>query len=76
MSEFFKRNLMIFIIQGFQTIIFIFIVIFSMFCLKCIPAFFRCLSNFEAYTDLQTCSLFNPCGLLVLIPLTITGYKY
>ena len=34
MFEFCRRNLMIFIIQGFQTVIFIFIVIFSMFCPK------------------------------------------
>ena len=45
---------MIFIIQGFQIIVFIFIVIFTMFWPICPEAFFRCfLSNSGAYIDLQ-----------------------
>ena len=35
---------------------FIFIVIFSIFHPKCLPAFFRCLSNLGAYIELQTLS--------------------
>ena len=42
-SEFQRQNLKIFIIQGFRTIVFIFIVIFPMFRPICTPAFFRCL---------------------------------
>ena len=64
---------MIFIIQGFWTIVFIFIVIFTTFWLICPLAFFRCLSNSGAYMELQTMSFFNPQGSLVLILLTITG---
>ena len=44
----------IIIIQGFWTIVFIFIVIFTMFQLMCPPAIFRCfLLNLEAYMELQ-----------------------
>ena len=65
---------MIFIIKGFQTIVFIFIVISSTFRSICPPAFFKCLSIAGTVTELPS-PLLNPRGLPVLIPLTITGYK-
>ena len=45
---------MIFIIKGFWTIVFILIVISTMFQLICPLAFFRCLLNSGTYTELQT----------------------
>ena len=42
LSKFLRRSLMIFIIKGYWTIVFIFIVIFTTFRLICPPAFFRC----------------------------------
>ena len=45
-----------FIIQGFQSTVFTFIVIFTTFQSICPPAFFRCLSNLGANTELQTTS--------------------
>ena len=48
---------MIFIIKGFRTIVFIFIVISTTFQPICPLAFFRCLSNSGTYTELQTTSL-------------------
>ena len=42
-SKFLRRNLVIFIIKGFRTIVFIFIVISTTFRLICPPAFFGCL---------------------------------
>ena len=52
LSEFLRRSLMIFIIKGFQTIVFI--VISTTFPPICPPAFFRCfLSNLETYTELR-----------------------
>ena len=47
---------MIFIIKGFRTIVFIFIVISTTFRSICPPAFFRCLSNSGTYTELRTTS--------------------
>ena len=47
---------MIFIIKGFRTIVFIFIVISATFRPICPPVFFRCLSNLETYTELWTTS--------------------
>ena len=47
---------MIFIIKGFRTIVFIFIVIYTTFLPICPPAFFRYLSNSGTYTELQTTS--------------------
>ena len=41
-------------IKVFQTIVFIFIVISTIFWLICPPAFFRCLSNSETFTELRT----------------------
>ena len=66
---------MIFIIKGFPTIVFIFIVISTMFRPICPPAFFRCLSNSGTFTELQTTSFIESTGSPVLIPLAITGYK-
>ena len=47
---------MIFIIKGFRTIVFIFIVISTTFWLILPPAFFRCLPNSGTYTELGTTS--------------------
>ena len=54
---------MIFIIKGFQTIVFIFIVIYTMFQLICPPAFFRCLSNSGTFIELQTTSFIESTGV-------------
>ena len=51
LSKFMRRGLMIFIIKGFQTIVFIFIVISSTFRSICPPTFFRCLSNSGTFTN-------------------------
>ena len=45
-----------FIIKGFRTIVFIFIVISTTFQLICPPVFFRCLSNSGTYMELRTTS--------------------
>ena len=47
---------MIFIIKGFWTIVFIFIVISTTFRLICPPAFFKCLSNSGTFIELLTTS--------------------
>ena len=52
-----------FIIKGFWTIVFIFIVISTTFRLKCTLAFFRCLSKPESYTELRTMSFIEFAGL-------------
>ena len=54
---------MIFIIKGFWTIVFIFIVISTTFWLICPPAFFRCLSNSGTSTELQTTSFIESTGV-------------
>ena len=54
---------MIFIIKGFQTIVFIFIVISSTFRPICPPAFFRCLSNSVSFTELRTTSFIESTGV-------------
>ena len=64
-----------FIIKGFWTIVFIFIVILTTFRPIYLPAFFRCLSNFGTYKEFRTSS-FNPRGSPALILSAITGYKY
>ena len=56
MSKFLRWSLLIFIIKGFQTIVFIFIVISTRFRLICPPAFFRCLLNSGTFTELRTTS--------------------
>ena len=53
----FQALLLFFIIKGFWTIVFIFIVIFKSFQPICPPAFFRCLSNSGNFTELRTTSL-------------------
>ena len=60
--NFWAEALMIFIIKGFPTIVFIFIVI-SMFQQICSPAFFRCLSNLETNTELWTKSFIEFTGV-------------
>ena len=55
--------LSIFIIKGFQTIVFIFIVIFTTFRPICPPAFFRCLSNSGTFTELWTTSFTESMGV-------------
>ena len=60
---------MIFIIKGFQTIVFIFIAISIMFRPICPPAFFRCLSNSGTFKELRTTSFIDPWWSPVLIPL-------
>ena len=47
---------LIFIIKGFQTIVFIFIVISTMFRLICPLAFFSCLSHSGTFMELRTTS--------------------
>ena len=54
LSRFLIRSLMIFIIKGFRTIVFIFIVISTTLRSICPPAFFKCLSNSGTFTELQT----------------------
>ena len=53
LSKFLRRSLMIFIIKGFWTIVFIFIVISTTFWPICPPAFFRYLSNSGIFTELN-----------------------
>ena len=54
---------MIFIIKGFRTIIFIFIVISTTFRLIYPLAFFRCLLNSGTFTELQTTSFIESTGV-------------
>ena len=54
---------MIFIIKGFRTIVFIFIVISSTFRPICPPAFFTCLSNSGTYTELRSTSFIETTGV-------------
>ena len=58
-SQRYKKNqqsTIIIIIKGFWTIVFIFIVISTIFWPIRLPAFFRCLSNLGTFTELQTMS--------------------
>ena len=55
---------MIFIIKGFRTIVFIFIVISTTFRPICPPAFFRCLSNFGTFMELRTTSFIESMGVV------------
>ena len=52
-----------FIIKGFRTIIFIFIVISTTFRPICPSAFFRYLSNSGTYTELRTTSFIESTGV-------------
>ena len=63
MSKFLRQSLLIFIIKGFQTIVFIFIVISTTFPPICPPAFFRCLSNSGTFTELRTTSFIESTGV-------------
>ena len=54
---------MIFIIKGFRTIVFIFIVFSLKFQPICPPAFFRCLPNSGTYTELRTMSFIESTGV-------------
>ena len=59
-----RRQVRIFIIKGFRTIVFIFIVISTTFRPICPPAFFRCLSNSEIFTELRTTSFIESTGVI------------
>ena len=52
----------VFVINGFRSIVFIFIVISTTFWSICHPAFFRCLSNSETYTELRNTSFIKSTG--------------
>ena len=54
---------MIFIIKGFRTIVFSFIVISTTFRPICPSVFFRCLSNSGTFTELQTMSFIESTGV-------------
>ena len=54
---------MIFIIKGFQTIVFIFIVISTTFWPICLSAFFRGLSNLGIFMELRTTSFIESMGV-------------
>ena len=54
---------MIIIIEGFRTIVFIFIVISTTFLLICPLTFFRCLSNSGTFMELQTTSVIESTGV-------------
>ena len=54
---------MIFIIKGFRTIVFIFIVISTTFRPICPPAFFRRLWNSGTFTELRTTSFIESTGV-------------
>ena len=53
----------IFIIKGFRTIVFIFIVISTTFRPICRPAFFKCLSNSGTFTEQRTMSFIESTGV-------------
>ena len=52
-----------FIIKGFRTIVFIFIVISTIFRSICPPAFFKCLSNSGNFAELCTTSFIESTGV-------------
>ena len=54
---------MIFIVKGFRTIVFIFIVISTTFKKISLPAFFRCLPNLGTYSELRTTSFIESTGV-------------
>ena len=63
LSEFLRQSLTNFIIKGFRTIVFIFIVISTTFRPICPPTFFRCLSNSGTYTELRTTTFIESTGV-------------
>ena len=71
----FRWSWMIFIIKGFRTIVFIFIVVSTTFSLICPPAFFRCLSNSGIYTKLPTPSFIESTGVACPDFISQPGYK-
>ena len=65
LSEFLRQSLMIFTIQVFHAIVFVFIVVFTTFQSICPPVFFWCfLSNSRAYMELRNVLLFEYTGIL------------
>ena len=63
LSTFLRRGLMIYIIKGFWTIVFLFIVIATTFRPICPPAFFRYFSNSGTFTELRTTSFIESMGV-------------
>ena len=63
LSKFLRRSLLIFIIKGFRTIVFIIIVISTTFRSRCPPVFFRCLSNSGTFTEHRTTSFIETTGV-------------
>ena len=59
----FKLCLTVYIIKGFRTTVFIFIVISTTFRSICPPTFFRCLSTSWTYTELRTTSFIESTGV-------------
>ena len=59
-----KLKVKFFIIKGFRTIVFIFIVISATFQLICPPAFSRCVSNSGTFTELRTTSFIESTGVV------------
>ena len=70
-----SKDTVFFIIKGFRTIVFIFIVIPTTFRPICPLAFFRYLSNSGTFRNFELHPLLISRGSPVLIPLAITGYK-
>ena len=67
---------MIFIMKGFRTIVFILIVISTMFRSICLPAFSGVFRTRELIRNFELCLLLNQWVASGLIPLAITGYKF
>ena len=70
-----KLASILFIIQRFWTIVFIFIVIFTTFWSICPPASGVSCQNLKPTQNFEPRPLFNPQELLAQISLTITRYK-
>ena len=66
----------IFIIKGFQTIVFIFIVISTTFQPICPWAFFRCLSNSGTFTEFRTTSFIESTGVVCSESISHNHVKY
>ena len=62
-SQFFRWSMMIFILKGFRTIVFIFIIVSTTFRPICPPAFFRSLSNSGNCTEHRTTSFIESMGV-------------
>ena len=73
MSEYFRRNLMIFIIQGFKIIISSLLLYSQCFTQNVFQPSSDVCQTWNPIQNFKTCPFFNPRGgTLVLIPLTIT----